>query len=90
MKRFIALLITSLSLTGIVCISCGNDNLHPTPEQSPIAPKADGVFRIMTYNVGAINKFVSDSFTKENNLNMLAAIVREAEADAVCFQELDS
>ena len=84
MKRY-ALLIALLS---IIVVACGNivgsdNDVLP----SPINAKAKGSFRIVTYNVGAINKFISDSFTKEDNVRLLAEIIREADADAVCFQE---
>lgn len=87
MKRYTPL----IALLSIFVVACGNiaggdNNVLP----SPINAKAKGSYRIVTYNVGAINKFVSDDFTKEDNVRLLADIIREADADAVCFQELDS
>ena len=87
MKRY-ALLIALLSIIVVACgnIAGGDNDVLP----SPINAKAKDSFRIVTYNVGAINKFISDSLTKEDNVRLLAEIIREADADAVCFQELDS
>ncbi|MBR5492743.1 MAG: endonuclease/exonuclease/phosphatase family protein [Alistipes sp.] len=51
---------------------------------------SDSTFRIMTYNVGAINKFVGEDFSKEDNVKLLADIIKESQSDAVAFQELDS
>lgn len=44
----------------------------------------------MTYNVGAVCKFIGDDFTKEDNVKLIAEIVKESQADAVAYQELDS
>ena len=73
----------------------GSNNDGPMHEgteilKDPISKKANGSFRIMTYNVGAIRKFTNADFTKQDNVKWLAEIIREADADAVCFQELDS
>ena len=64
-----------------------------TPEaehNSPIAAKPKGALRIMSYNVGAIGKFVDETFTKEDNVKLLAQTILESQADAVAIQELDS
>ena len=47
-------------------------------------PKAEGSVRIMSYNVGAFSKFLS------NSTEMVAAMILEAEADVVGLNELDS
>lgn len=91
------ILATILAITLLIT-ACGKDSgsndtpLHEGTEitKDPIADKADGTFRIITYNVGAIRKFTNTDFTKQDNVKLLAEIIREADADAVCFQELDS
>ncbi len=69
-----------------------SDNpLHKdTPTVDLIAKKPKGAFRIMTYNVGAIHKFVNENFSKEDNVKLLAEIIKESQSDAVAIQELDS
>jgi endonuclease/exonuclease/phosphatase family metal-dependent hydrolase len=53
-------------------------------------PKKSGTLRIMTYNVGTIEKHISDTFSKADNVALLGKIIRNSQADAVCVQELDS
>ena len=45
---------------------------------------------LATYNVGAVCKFRGDDFSKEDNVKLIAEIVKESQADAVAYQELDS
>ena len=52
--------------------------------------KPEGAIRIMSYNVGTIEKYVNDTFTKADNVALLGKIIRNSQADAVCLQELDS
>ncbi len=85
MKRFF-----SIATILLFALASEVNIMAQTTATSPIAPKAEGTMRIMTYNVGVIGKFLTDTFTKEDNVKLIADIVREAEADAVCFQELDS
>ena len=90
MKRF-----SSIVTALIFAFVLGPNNLMAqgpanTQATSPIASKAEGAMRIMTYNVGQITKFINENFTKQDNVKLIAEIIREAEADAVCFQELDS
>lgn len=47
-------------------------------------PKAEGSIRIMSYNVGAFSKFMSNSSAT------IAAMIKEVEADVVGLNELDS
>lgn len=47
-------------------------------------PKAEGSMRIMSYNVGAFSKFMSNSSAT------IAAMIKEVEADVVGLNELDS
>ncbi len=51
---------------------------------SAFPAKARGTLRLMTYNVGAFGKSMEDSSP------MVAAMIREAGADAVALNELDS
>ncbi len=50
-------------------------------------PKAKGTFRIMSYNVGAMHKFIPEL---KDNVNMIAAMIRETQPDIVGLNELDS
>ena len=40
--------------------------------------------RLVTYNVGVFNKYIADDYP------LVAGMMREIEADAVCLNELDS
>ena len=85
MKRIFAIIAAMGAFTGTFCSS------HTEPaNDSPIAAKPKGATRIMTYNVGAIGKFVDESFTVENNVKLIADIVNESHTDVVAYQELDS
>lgn len=50
-------------------------------------PKPSGAFRIMSYNVGALHKYID---VLSDNVNMVAAMIKEAKADVVGLNELDS
>lgn len=50
-------------------------------------PKPEGSFRIVTYNVGAFCKYIS---VMNQNIGLVAGIIKEVEADAVGLNELDS
>lgn len=50
-------------------------------------PKEKGSFRIMSYNVGAMHKYIP---VLEDNVKMLAAIIDETRPDVVGLNELDS
>ena len=92
----IIITILALALCFTACSKDSGSNedgpMHEGTEilKDPIAKKANGSFRIMSYNVGAIRKFTNTDFTKKDNVRLLADIIIEADADAVCFQELDS
>lgn len=73
------------TLCAVALMAYGNCN-----NQSLIATKPKKAIRLMTYNVGAICKFIDDKFTKEDNIKLIAEIVKESQADAVAYQELDS
>ena len=74
------------TLCAVALMACGNSN----DNQSPIAAKPRKAIRLMTYNVGAVCKFIGDDFSKEDNVKLIAEIVKESQADAVAYQELDS
>lgn len=50
-------------------------------------PKASGSFRIMSYNIGSFGKYIT---SVTDNVAMVAAMIKEVEADAVALNELDS
>ena len=74
------------TLCAVALMACGNSN----DNQSPIAAKPRKAIRLMTYNVGAVCKFIGGDFSKEDNVKLIAEIVKESQADAVAYQELDS
>lgn len=51
---------------------------------STFYPKKEGSFRIMVYNVGVFSKYM------DNSTDMVAAMIKEIEADVVALNELDS
>jgi|GEM_PF-58219 len=59
---------------------------EPVKPSKTYYPKADGSFRIVSYNVGAFNKYLS---TKEST-EMIAKMLLEVKADAVGLNECDS
>ena len=59
---------------------------EPVKPGATYYPKADGSFRIVSYNVGAFNKYMS---TKEST-EMIAMMLNEIKADAVGLNECDS
>lgn len=99
MKR---LLITLLCAVAV--ISCGGNGYSKEDPDNPYEwggggkdepgndgksfyPKAEGSFRIMTYNVGAFCKYIS---VMNQNIDLVAKIIKEVDADAVGLNELDS
>lgn len=101
MKR---LLITLLCAVISLAPSCGGggyskedpDNPYewgsggkdePGSDGKSFYPKAEGSFRIMTYNVGAFCKYIS---VMNQNIDLVAKIIKEVEADVVGLNELDS
>lgn len=66
-------------LATLLCmLSCAGE------QGSQFYPKPGKAFRIMTYNVGSLSKFM------ENSTDMVAAMVKEVDADLVGINELDS
>lgn len=98
MKR---LLMTFLTAIVVGVSSCGGDGYSKEDPDNPYEwgkgeskddgktfyPKVEGSFRIMTYNVGAFCKYIS---SMNQNIDLVAKIIKEAEADAVGLNELDS
>ncbi len=70
--------VCSASLLG-----CGQGKTA-RPATSEVYKKADGVTRLVQYNVGAFSKEI------ENSIPMVAAMMKELGADAVSVNELDS
>lgn len=95
MKKFF---ISVLSLAAMFCIaacsskSSGNVDkpLHEENNESEIVDtgalkaKPEGAVRLVSYNVGVFNKYLSDDY------QLIADMMKEAEADVVCMNELDS
>lgn len=62
-----------------------NDKNNPeTTDDTEYYPKAATSFRIVSYNVGAFSKFMS------NSTSMIADMLTEVKADVVALNELDS
>lgn len=92
MKKFL-ILVTAIALSATV-VSCGKSSssnedkpLHNAPIENTgkqITKKANGAIRIMSYNVGVFNKYLKDGYQE------VVDIIKEADADIMLFQELDS
>ena len=93
MRKFLTL-VAAIAISATI-IACGKSNtgaeekpLHNTPNEEPagkeITKKANGSIRIMSYNVGVFNKYIKDGYED------VANIIKEADADVMLFQELDS
>lgn len=99
-RLFIALLMSSALFMSYSCdknIPTGEDEeydplnrgekVEPSikpGDDTDYYPKAEGSTRIMSYNVGAFSKFMS------NSTATVAAMIKEVEADVVGLNELDS
>lgn len=59
----------------------------PSQPQVDYYPKAEGVIRLVSYNVGVFSKFPE---VYPNSLPQVANMIKEIEADVVGLQELDS
>lgn len=66
------------ALSLLCLVSCAGE------QGSQYYPKPKKAFRIMTYNVGSLSKFM------ENSTDMVAAMINEIDADLVGLNELDS
>ena len=78
------LLRAGLLLTAVLLFSAATAAPRNNAPKKPLAPKADGVTRLVTYNVGIFNKYIADDYP------LIAAMMQEIGADAVCMNELDS
>lgn len=85
MKYYLlAVLLCSVSLSA-----CNNEDKVTEFEIPPhlnIVKKAEGVVRLMAYNVAVFNRDPNDPM----NYQTIANMVNEKEVDAVCLNELDS
>ncbi len=66
-----------LVLLSVSSITCGK-------KETSIYPKNGGTVRIVTYNVGSFSKYM------DNSTFMIAGMLKEADADIVGLNELDS
>ena len=77
-----------MNKTGLLLLSaalaCGCSSGQRAVSTSETYPKPKGVTRIVQYNVGAFSKEIGSS------IPMVAAMMQELGADAVCLNELDS
>lgn len=78
------LLRAGLLLTAVLLFSAATAAPRNNAPKKTLAPKADGVTRLVTYNVGIFNKYIADDYP------LIAAMMQEIGADAVCMNELDS
>lgn len=93
-QRFSALLLSALLVSAAVCGKGFAENSTEDAKKTPASgsaqqekclyPKKEGVTRIVSYNVGVFNKFTPDDYP------MIAAMMHEIDADAICLNELDS
>ena len=62
----------------------GSGSTDPVDPGVKFYPKPSGSLRIVTYNIGAFSKYLG------NSTDMVAAMMKEIEADAIGLNELDS
>ncbi len=77
-----SLIILALGILMLPILSCCKEEKTQT-----YYPKGKGTFRIMSYNVGAMHKFIPELV---DNVDMIAAMIRETQPDIVALNELDS
>ena len=82
----IAISMTSLTMCSRESHTSDNGDETPEPEITAYYPKASDSFRIMSYNVGNFSKYLPFY----ENLDMVAAMIKEAKADVVTLNEIDS
>lgn len=102
MRRLLIILLSALMIIPASCQGGGSSEVDPDNpyewgggsgkddsggEGKTYYPKPDGAFRIMTYNVGAFCKYIS---VMNQNIDLVAKIIKEMDADAVGLNELDS
>ncbi len=61
-----------------------NNESDVTPAVDAVKAKQDGTIRLVSYNVGVFNKYLTDDY------QLIADMMKEVEADVVCMNELDS
>lgn len=83
MKRRLELLLTLFLAAGWIACAMARTT-GSAPERTEAPAKAPGVTRLVTYNVGVFNKYIRDDY------RLVADMMREIGADAVCLNELDS
>ena len=71
-------------LTAALLFSAATAAPRGNAPKKPLAPKAEGITRLVTYNVGVFNKYIADDYP------LITAMMQEIDADAVCMNELDS
>ena len=98
MKRNFLYIFSLAATLFVAACSSGNGNgnvnsdkpLHDentgdaTTETNELKAKSQGAIRLVSYNVGVFNKYISDDY------QLIADMMKEAEADVVCMNELDS
>lgn len=88
-RRIICVMALTMLMASIAsCGKSGNSDFveppHSSGQESPVPyDKEDGVIRLVSYNVGLFAKYTK-------SLNMVADMMNELQADAVCLNELDS
>ena len=85
-------------LSSLIAVGCGGKQdpiptpePEPEPEPEPVPvqsyyPKSEGAFRLVTYNVGNFGKYITDM---NENIKLVADMMKELEADVVGLNELD-
>lgn len=86
MKKYLmTLLMLGLAFNAAACME--DEPFHDTPIPPHVSTdntKGEGVTRLVTYNVGIFNKYIQDDY------QLIADMMKEIDADAVCMNELDS
>ena len=88
MKFSLRIIFLSLPFLALSCSGTDSPELPDTPDvykgETLKYPKAAGVTRIVSYNVGVFSKYV------DNSIPEVAGIIKELDADAVVLNEVDS
>ena len=93
MKKILSiLLVFGMAMNVSACTKehdAQNDEVPPHQQgnqgsDGPDRTKKEGVTRLVTYNVGVFNKYITDDY------QLIADMMKEIDADAVCMNELDS
>ena len=86
MKKYLmTLLMLGLALNVAACKENEPFDDYEIPPHITIDnSKKEGVTRLVTYNVGIFNKYI------KNDYQLIADMMKEIDADAICMNELDS